>query len=170
MQASSASARQASAGLQQQKRSLVQPAQEEAYIPRIEVNAVGAISVIGENDPARQAGHYRNIDGYREEDGRYAAFMQEISGFIPKQRQFTDPVRTFAYGTDASFYRLNPKLVVKVWMRQSTYRFFSLVGSRRPFRTFAAPRTRRLTVPVSMALTQRRAALWSFGTPVLPAG
>ena len=56
---------------------------------------------------------YRNIDGYREEDGRYAAFMEEISSFIPQQRQFTDPVRTFAYGTDASFYRLNPKLVVK---------------------------------------------------------
>ncbi len=26
----------------------------------------------------------------------------------------SDPVRTYAYGTDASFYRLNPKLVVKV--------------------------------------------------------
>ena len=92
----------------------MQPAQEEAYIPQIEVNAVGAISVIGENDPRKQPGHYRNIDGYREEDGRYAAFMQEISNFIPEQRQFTDPVRTFAYGTDASFYRLNPRLVVKV--------------------------------------------------------
>ena len=34
--------------------------------------------------------------------------------FIPKARQYTDPVRTFAYGTDASFYRLNPKMVVKV--------------------------------------------------------
>ena len=92
----------------------MQPAQEEAYIPRIEVNAVGAISVIGENDPHPQPGHYRNIDGYREEDGRYAAFMKDISAFIPEQRQFTDPVRTFAYGTDASFYRLNPRLVVKV--------------------------------------------------------
>lgn len=92
----------------------MQPAQEEAYIPRIEVNAVGAISVIGENDPLPQPGHYRNIDGYREEDGRYAAFMKDISAFVPDQRQFTDPVRTFAYGTDASFYRLNPKLVVKV--------------------------------------------------------
>jgi hypothetical protein len=33
---------------------------------------------------------------------------------VPSARQFTDPVRTFAYGTDASFYRLNPKMVVKV--------------------------------------------------------
>ena len=114
LQATSASARQVSAGLQQQTRTLVQPAQEEAYTPRIQVNSVGAISVIGENDPHPQPGHYRNIDGYREEDGRYAAFMKDISAFIPEQRQFTDPVRTFAYGTDASFYRLNPKLVVKV--------------------------------------------------------
>ena len=59
------------------------------------------------------------MDGYREEDGRYAAFMSEISSFIPQQRQFTDPVRTFAYGTDASFYRLNPRLVVKVGLPSS---------------------------------------------------
>ena len=65
-------------------------------------------------NPVQQEGVYRNVDGYREEDGRYAAFMAEISSFHPGQRQFTDPVRTFAYGTDASFYRLNPKLVVKV--------------------------------------------------------
>lgn len=56
----------------------------------------------------------QNVDGKRQEDGRYARFTEEISAFIPKNRQFTDPVRTFAYGTDASFYRLNPKLVVKV--------------------------------------------------------
>ena len=31
--------------------------------------------------------------------------FQEITPFIPKERQFTDAVRTFAYGTDASFYR-----------------------------------------------------------------
>ena len=56
----------------------------------------------------------QNVDGKRQEDGRYARFTEEISAFIPKDRQFNDPVRTFAYGTDASFYRLNPKLVVKV--------------------------------------------------------
>jgi len=55
----------------------------------------------------------QNVDGKRVEDGRYARFTEEISAFIPKDRQFSDPVRTFAYGTDASFYRLNPKLVIK---------------------------------------------------------
>eukprot|EP00955_Chlamydomonas_euryale_P011818 126986-Chlamydomonas_euryale.AAC.6 len=56
----------------------------------------------------------------RFEDGRYKAFMTEISEFIPDARQYTDPVRTFAYGTDASFYRLNPKMVVKVRMHPNT--------------------------------------------------
>ena len=37
-----------------------------------------------------------------------------MNQFVPQGRLFTDPVRTFAYGTDASFYRLNPKLVIKV--------------------------------------------------------
>lgn len=98
----------------QQRRNLVQPAEQERPLPQISVDRVGAISVIGENDPPHQPGVYRNIDGYREEDGRYARFTEEISHFIPSQRQFTDPVRTFAYGTDASFYRLNPRMVVKV--------------------------------------------------------
>jgi D-lactate dehydrogenase len=60
------------------------------------------------------------VDGHRFEDGRYAAFAAEITEFLPKERQYTDPVRTLAYGTDASFYRLNPKMVVKVggvWLR-----------------------------------------------------
>lgn len=40
--------------------------------------------------------------------------LYHIAEFIPKFRQYTDPVRTFAYGTDASFYRLNPRMVIKV--------------------------------------------------------
>ncbi|KAK3251129.1 hypothetical protein CYMTET_39524 [Cymbomonas tetramitiformis] len=63
---------------------------------------------------ANTSTEYQNADGLRFDDGRYGAFQNEISGFIPEARQFTDPVHTFAYGTDASFYRLNPKLVVKV--------------------------------------------------------
>lgn len=119
LQAGGTAARQlagAQAGVaHEQRRNLVQPAEQEASVPHISVDKFGAISVIGESDPPFQPGVYRNIDGYREEDGRYTRFTQEISSFIPGERQFTDPVRTFAYGTDASFYRLNPKMVVKVW-------------------------------------------------------
>jgi D-lactate dehydrogenase len=43
----------------------------------------------------------------------YLRFLTDISGRIPPGRLFTDPLRTLAYGTDASFYRLIPKIVVR---------------------------------------------------------
>lgn len=46
--------------------------------------------------------------------GAYLDFHNEILGFIPKMRIFTDPLHTLAYGTDASFYRLIPKVVIWV--------------------------------------------------------
>ncbi len=82
-------------------------------VPAVKVDLYGAISVVPEGERV-EPGVYKNVDGHRFEDGRYARFTQEISAFIPKERQYTDAVRTFAYGTDASFYRLNPKMVVKV--------------------------------------------------------
>jgi D-lactate dehydrogenase len=42
----------------------------------------------------------------------YQRFLSELSTRIPRRRLFTDPLRTLAYGTDASFYRLVPKVVV----------------------------------------------------------
>nr|MCU0584591.1 FAD-binding oxidoreductase [Desulfobacterales bacterium] len=42
----------------------------------------------------------------------YQRFLSEVSGRIPRERLFTDPLRTLAYGTDASFYRLVPQVVV----------------------------------------------------------
>ena len=72
------------------------------------------MSQLSEGESYDNITEYQNVDGRRIDDGRYQAFMKEISAFIPEQRQFTDPVRTFAYGTDASFYRLNPRLVVKI--------------------------------------------------------
>jgi len=44
----------------------------------------------------------------------YRALEAELAGFLPADRIFTDPLRTFAYGTDASFYRLVPRLVARV--------------------------------------------------------
>jgi len=45
--------------------------------------------------------------------GAYTAFLREIRSRLPGDRVFTDPLRTLAYGSDASFYRLIPKVVVK---------------------------------------------------------
>ena len=46
--------------------------------------------------------------------GAYKAFHEGISPPIPASRIFCDPFRRLAFGTDASFYRLVPKIVVKV--------------------------------------------------------
>ncbi|WP_428607403.1 FAD-binding and (Fe-S)-binding domain-containing protein [Sedimenticola sp.] len=44
----------------------------------------------------------------------YRALKRDLEGFIGSDRLIDDPLRTLAYGTDASFYRLIPQLVVKV--------------------------------------------------------
>ena len=110
--AHSAAAAGATGAFAGQRRGLVLPAEAEPA-PEIYVDSVGAVSLVSDSDLAPMPGVFRNVDGHRNEDGRYAAFTEEITGFIPRERQFTDPVRTFAYGTDASFYRLNPRMVVK---------------------------------------------------------
>jgi len=46
----------------------------------------------------------------------YQRFLQELQTCIPVARIITDPLRTLAYGTDASFYRMVPKIVVKADM------------------------------------------------------
>ena len=40
-------------------------------------------------------------------------FLTQLQKFIPDERLITDPLRTLAYGTDASFYRLIPQIVVR---------------------------------------------------------
>ena len=39
---------------------------------------------------------------------------RDLMAFLPADRLIDDPLRTLAYGSDASFYRLMPQLVVKV--------------------------------------------------------
>lgn len=40
-------------------------------------------------------------------------FLKEIKTFIPKERIYTDDLRLLAWGTDASFYRLIPKIAIQ---------------------------------------------------------
>ena len=44
---------------------------------------------------------------------RFQNFVQYLGEQIPPHRLITDPLRTLAFGTDASFYRLIPKIVIK---------------------------------------------------------
>lgn len=43
-----------------------------------------------------------------------AAFLNDVAQLIPPNRRFDDPLSTLAFGTDASFYRLIPQLVIRV--------------------------------------------------------
>ena len=45
--------------------------------------------------------------------GEYKTFYEALLPLIPKERMFHDALSTLAYGTDASFYRLIPKLVIR---------------------------------------------------------
>ncbi len=44
----------------------------------------------------------------------YQRFVKAISEVIPAKNIITDPLLTVVYGTDASFYRLQPKVVINV--------------------------------------------------------
>lgn len=44
----------------------------------------------------------------------YNTLFQQLKAHIDEARLIHDPLRTLAYGTDASFYRLTPQLVVRV--------------------------------------------------------
>lgn len=56
---------------------------------------------------------------------QYKKLLSELRKFIPSERLFSDELRTFAYGTDASFYRLTPKIVVKA---VSEYEVVSIIN------------------------------------------
>ncbi len=43
----------------------------------------------------------------------YREFARDLRATIPPDRLMSDPLRTLAHGSDASFYRLIPKLVIK---------------------------------------------------------
>lgn len=45
--------------------------------------------------------------------GEYQRFIQKIESYVDEERIITDPLRTLAFGTDASFYRLIPQIVIK---------------------------------------------------------
>lgn len=43
----------------------------------------------------------------------HKGFLDEIKALLPSDRIYTDELRTLAWGTDASFYRLTPQVVIR---------------------------------------------------------
>ena len=71
----------------------------------------------------------------------YRAFYHECVTFIPESRMFCDPISTMAYGTDASVYRLTPKIVIKVSCAEEMSRIIRIAGSAGIAVTFRAAGT-----------------------------
>jgi len=69
--------------------------------------------------------------------GVYSQFYNDLRHYIPENRLIHDELRTLTYGTDASFYRLIPKLVVKVENEDEVIKTLELCNK------YAAPATFR---------------------------
>ena len=68
-------------------------------------------------------------------------FLAAVEKLIPAERRFDDPLSTLAFGTDASFYRLIPKLVVRVESEMEVVGLLKLAHSQRVPVTFRAAGT-----------------------------
>ncbi|MDS4020561.1 MAG: FAD-binding and (Fe-S)-binding domain-containing protein [Candidatus Competibacter sp.] len=71
----------------------------------------------------------------------YEQLHRDLQQFIPAARLIGDPLRTLAYGTDASLYRLIPKLVVRVDSEDEMRRILALAHRHGTPVTFRAAGT-----------------------------
>ena len=86
---------------------------------------------------------YQNADGMRVDDGRYQNFKSDLKNelMIPEERIITDAVKTYAYGTDASFYRLLPQMVVKIHSEEEVKKILPYAKKHQTPVTFRAAGT-----------------------------
>ncbi len=75
------------------------------------------------------------------DDSAYQEFLKIIGKTISENKVITDPLRTLAYGTDASFYRLIPKVVVKAESEGEVVRLLETANRLRLPVTFRAAGT-----------------------------
>ena len=73
--------------------------------------------------------------------GTYQTFFQRIQKQIPSEQLIIDPLRTVAFGADASFYRLVPKIVINVNNEQEVQLILREAGRLRLPVTFRAAGT-----------------------------
>lgn len=68
-------------------------------------------------------------------------FIREVSEILPRHRIITDDMLCYAYGTDASCYRITPKVVLQVDNETELIRLLSLSNKHRVPVTFRAAGT-----------------------------
>jgi D-lactate dehydrogenase len=71
----------------------------------------------------------------------YVGLGEALKRFIPVERLITDPLRLLAYGTDASLYRLVPKIVVKAQSEEEVRQILVCCRQHRTPVTFRAAGT-----------------------------
>ena len=71
----------------------------------------------------------------------YSRFLKEIRSFIPKERIYIDELRRLAWGTDAGFYRLIPKIVIRSMDEGEVSRIMKAASSEGISVTFRAAGT-----------------------------
>jgi len=69
------------------------------------------------------------------------AFLAAVERLIPRERRFDDPLSTLAFGTDASFYRLIPQLVIRVESEREVVDLLKLASAEQVPVTFRAAGT-----------------------------
>ena len=71
----------------------------------------------------------------------HGQFIQAVKQLIPVERYFDDPLHTLAFGTDASFYRLLPKLVLRIESEAEVIALLKLANEFKVALTFRAAGT-----------------------------
>lgn len=71
----------------------------------------------------------------------YDALYRDAAAFIPYERLITDPLRLLAWGTDASFYRLVPTIIVVVESEEEVIRLLAACAQHNTPVTFRAAGT-----------------------------
>ena len=71
----------------------------------------------------------------------FTAFQDKISAIVPKERRYTDALRCLAWGTDASFYRITPKMVIRSDNSTEVSQILALANEQKVPVTFRAAGT-----------------------------
>ena len=68
-------------------------------------------------------------------------FLNDLKQFLPTERIYTDELRTLGWGTDASFYRQIPKVVIRSDGEEEISRIIQLCQKHKMPFTFRAAGT-----------------------------
>jgi len=90
----------------------------------------------------------------------YKAFAKAMKTVVPEDRITTDPLYTLAYGTDASFYRMVPKIVITVEEEIEVVRILREAKARNLPVTFRAAGTSLSGQAVTDSILVRLGSSW----------